>query len=157
MAYTGRYPQDAGDGKVVDVVASRERGRAGLAEPTKTSNDQARVVLQQNIWAQAELFEHAWTEWIQQDICFLQKLANRGDCSRIFEVERDGAFVPEAKREIRHAFLCRLFALFFLPCEDVGAHGLGAVDTDHIGAKVGEDHASIGCGSKTAHLENSQA
>ncbi|CAI4175040.1 hypothetical protein CCOS2040_28540 [Streptomyces albidoflavus] len=117
--------EGTGDGDVADVVSGAVGERAFLAPAGHPAVDQARVAGEAGVGADAKAFGDAGAVSLDEDVGALHQVQDAGGAVLGLEVDQDGALVAVGEVQGR---------------VDAEAGAAGAVDTDHVGAEVGEEH-----------------
>ncbi|MCY1446147.1 hypothetical protein D9M71_626960 [compost metagenome] len=124
--------------------------RAGLAEAGQAHHHQFRVQLVQHIPAEAELFQHAGAEVLDQDVGVRQQLLQHFAAVGMLEVERHRAFVARLHEPPERGALVQLAPL----AQRVAA--IRRFDLDHFGTEFGADPRGEGTGDQRAELYDFQ-
>ena len=117
--------QRAGDGDVVQVMACRVRECAGLAPAGHAAINELRIAREHDIRPEAVAFHHAGAEAFDQAVRFFQQFQRGFDVGRILQVQTDRAA----------AAACHIGGA-------AGAAVARAVNPDHVGAHVRQQHAA---------------
>ncbi len=129
----------ARDGDVVDVVARRRGQRPVLAPAGHAAVDEARVVGQQRVGAEAETLHHAGTKALDQAVGGAGQIADQGGALGRLQVGLDQTGAAAVQGIAR-----------------VG-RGAGAVDQHHLRPVIGQHHAAEGGGADAADFDDGQA
>ena len=101
--------------------------------------------------AEAQAFDHAGSEALEEDVGAGDKAPQDGAAIRLFQVERDGAFAEVGGERIG-ALVAVDHAEVARPVADAGGF-----DLDDVGAVLGEEHGAVGAGDALAHVDHLQA
>ena len=136
------HAERAGDGDVVNVVPGGERERPVLAPAGHAAEDEAGVALRARLRAEAEPLGDAGPEALDQHVGLVGQPEQQVDRRRVLEVQADRA-APAAQRIER--------------CLRLRAASLSPVDSQDIGAEIGQDHAAEGRGRQAGDLDDTHA
>ena len=115
---------------VVDVVPGGMRDRPVLAPAGHPAVDQLRVAREADIGGEAEPLHDPRPKPLDQRVGPVDQPQHRRDRVRVFQIDRDVAAAALQQPE------ARVLALAADVAPDIG----GAIDPDHLGAHVGQQH-----------------
>jgi hypothetical protein len=107
-----------------------------LAPAGHAAVDEARVSLQTDVRAEAHALGHAGAEALEERVGLFDELEHGRHALGILQVDGDRAAAAEERAGV---LLARV---------------LDAVDADHLGAQVGEEHRAEGAGADAGELED---
>ena len=129
---------------VVDVVAGRFGERARAAEPGHPRIDQSRIARHAVVRAEAELLGHARPVGLDQNVRLLDQPQHRLDAVGILQIDRHRG--PRSGRQV-------VLSAAWHAETRVGR----AVDLDHVGAQVGQQHRGERPGADARELNHLEA
>ncbi len=118
--------------------------RAGLAEAGHAAEHQAGVARQAHLGAQAQALGHAGAPALDQHIGAVDQAQRGIAAGRLLDIQRHRAAAAAGHVERRghgHA----------------QAAGLGAVDADHVGAQIGQQHRAHRAGTDAGQFDHAQS
>ncbi|ONH31737.1 hypothetical protein BL253_08765 [Pseudofrankia asymbiotica] len=134
--------QDASQAEVVDVVSGGLRQGAVLPPTGDPPIDQARVQAQAVVRAQAEPFGHSRAEPLDEHVRLGHQAQHASAAVRRLQVGVQDA--PPSKSGVTG-------------CDPARPGRARALDADHVGAEVGQDHRGVRSGPDTRQLHHAQA
>ena len=124
---------------------------AGLAEARQAHHHQARVQRVEDIPAQAELFQYAGAEVLDQDVGIAEQAFQDRLALGVLEIEGQGFLVACLNEPPQRGAFVELAPL----AQWVAA--VGRLDLDHFGAELGADPRGERAGDQGAELDHLQA
>ena len=118
--------ESAGDGDVVDVVSGGVGERAVLAPPGHAPVDEPRVAFQAHVRPEPETLGDTGTEALDEDVRSLDEVEHELDATRRLEV--DGDVGAPAEQDVA------------IGRRDLQGTASRSVDTDDVGAEIGQHH-----------------
>src|SRR5690606_37748441 len=103
--------------------------------------DELRVAGEALVGADAETLHHAGAEALGQRVGALDEIEQGGDPDGVLEIDGDVSATTLADVGVRTVGL-------------PGPHGTGALDADHLGAEVGQQHCGERTGSDPGDLDD---
>src|SRR5215831_20665722 len=126
---------------VVEVMARRLRERSLLAPAGHAAEDELRIACEAVIGTEAKPLHHARPKSFDERVGGAGKAQHEVDALPLLEI--DGDCVPAAVQDLEAGMARKAEATRLL-----------AVDAQHGGAEIGEQHGAHRCGADACHLDD---